>query len=204
MSLYPVSQRRMFRRPIESLERRVLLAAHVVVNEIMYHASGHNPADEWLELYNAGDAPADMSGWQFSKGIKYTFAGGTTLGAGQYLVLARDLSRFQAKYPSVANVVGGWQGGLSNHGDTLRLDDTAGAVQNELTYGSEGDWAQRRLGPLDNNHRGWIWTTPADGGGRSIELINPALDNGSGQNWAPSLVDQGTPGAANSVRSSDS
>src|SRR5437660_8470739 len=95
--------------PLERLEPRLLLAANVVINEIMYHASSQNVGDEWVELYNKG-AAVDLSGWHFGKGIDYTFAAGTTLGAGQYLVVAHDLTRFHTNYPTVANVVGGWVG----------------------------------------------------------------------------------------------
>ena len=42
-----------------------------------------------------------------------------------------------------------------------------------------------------------------DGGGRSLELINSVMTNNAGQNWAASLVDGGTPGAANSVAATD-
>src|SRR5436190_24096 len=83
--------------------------------------------------------------------------------------------------------VGGWSAGqLGNNGDTLRLEDPAGTVADEVTYGSEGDWASRRRGPLSLGHQGWVWTTPADGGGSSMELVDPILGNDSGQNWAPS------------------
>jgi len=187
----------------EPLERRVLLAANVVINELMYHAASQNPADEWLELYNAGNTTADLSGWNFKKGLSFTFAQGTTLPAGGYLVVAHDLGRFESLHPGVTNVVGPWQGSLGNNGDDLELDDSTGASQDQLSYGSEGDWAVRRQGPLDHNHTGWIWTTPADGGGASMELMDPALGNDSGQNWAPSTVSGGTPGAANSVASGD-
>jgi hypothetical protein len=55
----------------------------------------------------------------------------------------------------------------------------------------------------DNNHFGWDWFTLADGGGKSLELINPVLSNARGQNWASSVPDDGTPGAANSVASAN-
>src|SRR3954465_11707422 len=118
---------------LERLETRLLLAANVVVNEIMYHASSQNVGDEWVELFNRGAAPVDLGGWHFGKGIDYTFAPGTMLGAGDYLVVAHDLALFQAKYPSVANAVGGWIGQLGNHGDTIELDDASGTLENSVS-----------------------------------------------------------------------
>src|SRR6266700_3726450 len=51
--------------------RRPMLAADVVVDEIMYHAA--NPAapgqaaigEEYVEIYNKGNAAANLSGWHF-------------------------------------------------------------------------------------------------------------------------------------------
>ncbi|MDB5304598.1 MAG: hypothetical protein JWM97_2147, partial [Phycisphaerales bacterium] len=274
----------------ERLEGRVLLAADVIINEIMYQpinsGAGADPSGEYIELYNRGDAAAGLSGWHFSNGINYTFSGGV-LGAGQYLVVAADLARFNAKYPGVANVVGSWaappdSGSLSNHGETIELDDQLGIAVDTVSYATQGDWAVRghdrgvfliqsitRSGAtatatifghgfgvgdsiqisgadqpeyngtftvsavanstftftvsgspatpatfsgsgamtcrwlVDRGHTGWEYTSLADGLGRSLELINPALSNDDGQNWAASTVSQGTPGAANSVASND-
>jgi hypothetical protein len=55
----------------------------------------------------------------------------------------------------------------------------------------------------DNKHFGWDWFNPADGGGKSLELINPNLSNNQGQNWGPSLTTDGTPGAPNSIASAN-
>jgi len=55
----------------------------------------------------------------------------------------------------------------------------------------------------DANHYGWEWYTAADGGGKSLELINSAMSNNCGENWGASTVDGGTPGAANSIAVAD-
>ena len=55
----------------------------------------------------------------------------------------------------------------------------------------------------DNNHYGWQWYQPADGQGKSLELINPAMAVNEGENSGPSTVDGGTPGTANSIASSN-
>ena len=96
-------------------------------------------------------------------------------------------------------MVGGWQGKLSNSGETIRLVDAAGAKVDEVSYADAGDWALRARGPMSFGHKGWVWNAPADGGGKTLELINPTLASAnSGQNWAASTPVGGTPGAANS------
>jgi hypothetical protein len=56
---------------------------------------------QWVELYNRGDAAVDLTEWELGGGIDYEFAPGTTIGAGEYLVIARDVPAMQADYPSI-------------------------------------------------------------------------------------------------------
>src|SRR5262249_23033596 len=65
---------------------------------------------------------------------------------GSYLVVAADLAAFQAKYPGVANAVGGWKGSLANSAETIELTTALGETVNSVRYASEGDWAQRERG----------------------------------------------------------
>lgn len=186
------------------------LGGRVVIHEIMFHPYQvtHQPEDlaaEFVELLNTGTAPVDVSGWRFSKGLGgYAIPEGTVLAAGGFLVVAADVGRFGQLYPGATGVVGGWQGKLSNSGETIELVDRGGVLIDRVTYSDEGDWALRELGPVDRGHRGWLWSDLTDGGGRSLELVNPALPNEHGQNWAASRLGGGTPGLANSVAAADS
>jgi len=177
--------------------------AALVVNEIMYHPqSGQGPPEdvrqEYIELYNRGTQTVDLSGWRLSSGVDFVFPD-VTLGAGAYLVVAADVATFKAIYPGIADVVGGWDGKLSNSGERIELLDRAGARIDSIRYADQGDWGLRELGPSDRGHRGWLWVTEHDGRGKSMELVNPALGNEHGQNWLPSERNNGTPGALNSV-----
>jgi hypothetical protein len=62
--------------------------AQVVLNEI--ESNGGTPGD-WVELYNAGSAAADVSGWRFKDGDDthafYTIPTGTQIASGGYFVL---------------------------------------------------------------------------------------------------------------------
>jgi len=60
----------------------------VVINELV--ADPLPNEEDWIELYNAGNVVADLSGWSFSDGSNiYTFAAGTMLLANDYLVRVR-------------------------------------------------------------------------------------------------------------------
>ncbi|MEX2186351.1 MAG: lamin tail domain-containing protein [Pirellulales bacterium] len=192
------------RRTFETLEPRALLAANVMITEIMYHPQSENVRDEFIEIYNAEPAAVNLSGWRISDGVDYTFPLGTTVGAGQYLAVAADVARFEFNYPAVGNVVGGWSGSLSNGGETVELEDASGNRASRFTYSDEGDWATREVAlGTPGGYDGWRWNAPHDGFGKSLELVNRSKSNDSGQNWAPSIPNGGTPGSVNSVNATN-
>ncbi len=199
----------------ESLEPRLLLAADVIISEIMYHAVSGDPGDDWIELHNRGDEAADLNGFQLNAGVDFIFPE-ITLEAGGYLAVAADVEKFSALYPSVSNVIGGWDGKLSNNGENIRLVDNLGLEVDETFYADSGDFAIRRSVPVPTDLvnfvgacsnaatlNGWEWIAPHDGGGATLELINTGFTNDLAHNWTASTASGGTPGAANSVAALD-
>jgi VCBS repeat-containing protein len=179
----------------------------IKINEIMYHPSSEIDAQEWIEIFNTGATPVSLAGWQFTNGVSYTFPAGaqTLLGGQQYLIVAADVATFMAQHPGYSGaVIGGWTGTLSNSGESLELSDQDGDRVDRVQYSDEGDWAARVAGPLDNGSTGWEWSAAHDGAGNSLELVNVALTNNNGRNWASSLAVGGTPGAANGTRQANS
>ena len=181
------------------------LPARVLISEIMYHPPPEIPEDprlEWLELHNPGPSVVDLSGWRFTKGIVFTITN-ATLPAGGFLVIAADSAAFQTNYPGVTNFIAGWAGKLANSGEKVELTDALGTVVESVSYRSDGDWSLRRVGEIYPGKpawwRGWQWTTPAEGSGNSLELVNAAMTGSLGQNWAASTAAGGTPGQSNSV-----
>ncbi len=188
---------------LKPLEPRLLLAADVVINEIMYHPSSSDPAHEYIELANFGDEAADLNGWAFTKGVNFTFPP-VTIQPGEFLVVAADEAAFVARYGQVDHIVGGWTGKLANDSERIKLENAEGDQIDEVTYADEGDWADRRpQANIFSGYDGWTWEAGHDGEGKSLELINPALSNKRGVNWDESGPDGGTPGAPNSVAAND-
>ncbi len=194
--------------------------ADVVISEIMYHPASENIAEEFIELHNTGTAAANVSGFSFTSGISFTIPPATSIPAGGRLVVAADAAAFAAKHPAVGNFVAGWQGRLSNSSNTITLVDAAGNPVDEVDYSDDGDWGIRRKDWWSQfGHKGFSWDSGADGGNdeapysnapgdvfdkdRSLELVQAAFDNSTGQNWLASLNAGGTPGAANSVAAAD-
>ena len=79
----------------ESLESRRLLAAEPMITEFMASNRSSVVDDfgeraDWIEIYNAGDAPSDLDGWYLTDDLerldKWRFPA-VSLGAGQYLLV---------------------------------------------------------------------------------------------------------------------
>ncbi|MCP4194093.1 MAG: hypothetical protein GY768_26080 [Planctomycetaceae bacterium] len=185
------------------------LSHAVVISEMMYSLPRDGILDaervdqEFIELHNLGSSDISLAGWRLTRGVNFEFPA-VTLPAQGYLVVAADTDAFTQKYENVTNWVGGWEGKLSNSGETIELVDGLGNVIDQLRYASEGDWAIRTVGPDDRGSTGWIWTAGHDGGNKSLELVNRFVSNDFGQNWTSSLVDGGTPGASNSTAEANS
>ena len=194
---------------LESLEPRLLLAADVILSEIMYQpftdlGQPEDYGEEFIELYNRGDAPANLLGWQFTDGINFEFPD-VTIAPAERLVVAANPNVFHTNYPSITNYVSqsGWEGHLSNSGEQITLKDDTGDVVDRVSYADEGDWSFREWLPDDEYGYGYAWSNLHDGGGYSLELINPAMTNNAGQNWSASEVVGGTPGEPNTVAEAD-
>ena len=177
-----------------------------VISEIMYRpGTGYpeNTALEYIEVHNPDATAADLSGWAFRSGVGYTFPAGSNIAAGGYAVVAASPSSVNAAF-GIGGALGPWTAGtaLSNNGEKITLSKpglTPGTwtMVDEVSYATEGDWGLRFRETAWN---GWDWTTPANGGGKSLELRNPALSNDNGQNWtASTAVVGGTPGAPNTA-----
>lgn len=177
-------------------------ADDLVIHEIMYHwhretLDAEDLGAEYIELFNRSAEPISLTGWRFNDGVTFVFPA-MTLPPRGYLVVSADPDTFRQLHPDVGSVLGPWEGHLSNAGERIALNDASGALVDEVRYADSGDWSVRELGPEDYGHRGWRWRNDHDGDGGSLELVNPALPNECGANWAASSEIGGTPGRANS------
>ena len=163
------------------------LLREVVINEIMYHPLSENADDQYVELLNRGLKEVHIGGWRFTAGIDFTFPANTAIPAKGYVVVAKNAARLLSNYPQLnaRNTFGNFSGQLSKNGERLTLampeltfstnkdgrisSKTHYVVVNEVTYGSGGRWGR--------------WS---DGGGSSLELIDPRSDNQLPSNWADS------------------
>ena len=151
-----------------SFATTTLVPSGAVINEFHYNSQDNTSLEEFIELYNPGDAALDLSGWTLSGAVTYTFPAATTLPVGGYLVVAESPAVMLSKFGVAA--LGPWSGRLSSKGETILLRDAGGVVQDSVEY-----------------QAGFPWPTAPDGSGPSCELINPALDNDLGGSWRASV-----------------
>ena len=156
-------------------------------NEIMYHPPSAGDDGQYVELYNNSTHPVALGGWKVGGGISYEFPSNCVLAARGYLVVGRNTTWLLTNYPQLnaTNTYGNFSGRLSGRGErlTLTVPDTivgtnsSGAlvtnqidiVVDDVTYGTGGRWGR--------------WS---DGGGSSLELIDPRSNKRLAANWADS------------------
>ncbi|WP_421889819.1 CotH kinase family protein [Marinoscillum sp.] len=154
----------------------------IVINEINYKSGENLDTEDWVELHNPNNAAMDLSGWVFKDGDdenSFTIPDGTVIDAGGYLVIAKDLGAYSSFHSTAHNVLGELEFGFSGDGECLRLFDPNGETIDEVCYLSSTPWPE----------------APA-GGGSSLALDDPSLDNSLSESWY-AHPNGGTPGYAN-------
>jgi hypothetical protein len=118
----------------------------LLVTEIMYNPPTENGLDgddfEFVELKNVSSERLDLSNVHFTEGINFTFAVGTEIEPGGFVVLISNPSAFLTKYPTV-RVAGTYLGHLSNGGEKITLVHATG----EESPPSNFETARRGLPP---------------------------------------------------------
>jgi hypothetical protein len=158
------------------------------ITELQYH-----PADfpgvvddedlEYIEILNTDSLPVSLNGVEIAgfASNPYVFDDGLTLMPGERIVVARSPAVFQLVYGTEINLAlsGYFDSNLSNGGEPVILRGPLGQVMQSFTYDDSG-----------------TWPTAPDGGGPSLEIIDPLGDPSDPSNWRASLYYVGSPGTA--------
>lgn len=153
----------------------------IIINEIMYRSSGDEALAEYVELYNPSTTESvDVSGWRL-EGVALSLPVGLVILPNSFTVVVRNDVGFRGVYGSGKFIGAQYSGELANGGERITLRDQTGRLVDEVHYESVAPWP-----------------TGANGGGMSLERIDPARPGSLPSNWAASLAIGGTPCAANS------
>ncbi|MFA6993488.1 MAG: lamin tail domain-containing protein [Patescibacteria group bacterium] len=150
----------------------------VVISEIgAYEASNH----EWLEIYNRGTEPVDLTGWKFyedatNHSLKLVQGQSLILAPGEYAIIAQVAENFVADYPAFGGLVidSAWSS-LKESGEEIGLKDSVGAVKELFTYISATAASLQRVDlVLDDYTAGnWQLHTSGNSAGRLNEFPAP-------------------------------
>ncbi len=124
---------------------------------------------EWIELYNKGAVAVDLTGWELEGGVSYEFEEGESLAPDTYLIIARQPDNMVDLCPVQTQIVGPFDGRLSNKAESLILIDSVGNIADRVDY-----------------YDGKPWPGYADGYRSSLELRNPLADNAKAEAWRAS------------------
>ena len=144
----------------------------IIISEIMYDPDGSDAGHEWIEIYNYGQDPVDMTGWEFEEGgAKHNltaYQGDLTIDPGECAVIADDPATFLANYIGYAGTLIDSSFSLSNTGELLSL------------WGSLADMVEYS--------NAW-----GGGSGYSLEKTNLMGYSSDPANWSASSILGGTP-----------
>ena len=159
--------------------------AEVVLNEIMYHPISEDNDDEFIELFNPGTNTVDLAGWKLGGGPSYTFT--ETIPANGYLIVPHSRTKLAALYPDreALMTVGGYAGTLNNTRDTVTLSKPVTVMSTADPLNPVP--VQKNTNVESVTYRdGGEWGKLADGGGSSLERIDPRTDPRLARSWATS------------------
>ncbi|HZZ42831.1 MAG TPA: CotH kinase family protein [Tepidisphaeraceae bacterium] len=155
------------------------------ITELMFDppaGAGFSQQDfEYVEVQNVSSSPLNLSGYQFSNGVTFSFPN-VTLAAGAYGVVVKNPAAFAARYGSSPNVLGTYTGSFDNSGETVAIQDGFGNTVETFKYDP-------------------TWYPGATGQGYSLVVANPTGDTATlstAAGWRASFAPDGAPGIADS------
>lgn len=124
----------------------------IIITEILINPAGDDKQAEFIEIYNAGNAAADLGGWSLEdragKTGRYVFPEGERLKAGEYRVFYSSLTKLS----------------LNNSGDGAVLKDKEGNAVHETALSDE---AEENISFAGQGGK-WFWTALPTPGGENI------------------------------------
>lgn len=161
--------------------------AAVVINEIMYHPPDDQDQLQFIELFNSGSDPVDLSGWSLKQGVQFTFPETSAIAPSGFLVVCRDQRAFRRAYGATLPALGDFSGKLNHKGEKIELADASGKIVDAVRFADKEPWP---LGP--------------DGYGSSLEKVCPLVPGDDALNWSASRVIRGNVSGGSPGRTNDS
>jgi len=156
----------------------------LLISEVLYDATGSEPGEEWIEIYNAGPSAIDLSAWKVGdeetpgqgEGM-LQFPEGATINPGQVIVVANKATAFLGAWgfnpdyemvdsdEAVPDMIPytDWASGevrLANGGDHVLILDGDDAIVDAMSYGDKTTFFDPPCPDVDEGHS--LERSPAD------------------------------------------
>lgn len=136
----------------------------LLINELAWAGTLASASDEWIELYNPGDSPLDLSGWVLFDGGDLRVELEGTISAWGYFLLERTDDT------TISNIAADqlYSGSLSNAGESLSLLGPAGELVDSANPAG-GAWPAGDPGSrasMERHGAGWSTFTGYHGTGK--------------------------------------
>ncbi len=149
----------------------------IVINEIgAFPTSGH----EWIEIWNKGAEPVDLTGWKFwENSTNHGLSVSTTdevVSAGEYAAIVQDAEQFILDYPGFGGSIfdSSWIS-LNESGEEIGLKDVDGNVIEQFTYISAPDFSLQRRDPFLADYTSANWVEHVNGSTVGALNVFPAI-----------------------------
>lgn len=112
-------------------------AQQMIINEISFADS---LSGDWVEFYNDSDKDLDVYDWKIVNSENQTFFFPTaTIKAKDYLVVCKNIKRFQQAFPSCKNFIGGLNFGLDSKKEIIMIYDNNDNPVDSIGYNFSKD-----------------------------------------------------------------
>ena len=175
-------------------------------SEIMYDPAGTDTNREWVEVYNGGTAPLDLSSYfLLTDGLASAHhalvpQGADSVAPGAYAVIVQNVDSFRTDYPMYSGALfdSSWSGLTSTSGKTLALIDAAGNAIDQVAYApaiggtNDGNSLQK------NSADAWLAALPTPGAATASAVTTTTTTTTAsiGSTASGGLEAGGTPTAA--------
>jgi len=147
----------------------------ILINEIMYNASGTDTGHEWIELYNSGNATATISDWKINESNSNhklaLVSGASDLVPKGFTILANDPNKFLTDFPQYSGSLFKTSIALNNISEIIILLDEVGEVDRAYYTSSTGAYDNGNSLQLINNQ--WVESWPTPGMPNILSLVSP-------------------------------
>jgi hypothetical protein len=150
---------------ISGVEPKIMISAIAYLTDLQVEDL------EFVGIYNPSLSSVNLSGYQFTKGITFTFPEWLSIGPGEtFFVTSNSNSSF---WDGRGAMVFQWESGrLADEGETIQLVDNLGMISDQVIYNNKKPWPV-----LQNAQMG-------------IELSRYDVDNHFGEYWKQLSLDE--------------